>query len=377
MPHLFTPLPQASGKGVQADNAPSVRRVTLNADILGFPAFIVSVGDREFVAERVESQRSISSETFLYMVEGEELLSVFTKSYDGRVLGYIQAGGKNYFISDESGEYVVAPSATHDPLPEVVYYPLLEQPILPMQLFASTSMGRRRAVRSGPEPPTVWLNIAVCLDYRDAVGGSEKAIARVTHMVDRLNAAYRASGFYGRVAIREIYFIDPPVEVVELGLFKWARTLTGPVVAARERTKAAGTVVISQGSLQSSAIRTSLYPFYANGQVAIVGKFFAGSDPDIKTFIHEVGHLSGGDHNPESSSYLGRADPQASARDWYSCEEKLRGALSYNVCDRFMNKIEMFSGLKAVYAGKVRGNEMQDNAGMFAKVFEFMKGDHK
>jgi hypothetical protein len=196
-------------------------------------------------------------------------------------------------------------------------------------------------------------------------------------MIDRLNNAYLSSKFYGKVAIREIFFVDPPKDVIERGLYYWAMIPAGPVVEARKRTKAAGTMILSQGSHVAEATRTAPRPIYPDLEVAVCGGFFAEwDDGDIHIAMHEIGHLSGGDHNPESSRH-GPDDPQITARDWYSCEESIYGLLSYNVCGKWLQTVEMYSGLNAVYAGKVRGNEKQNNVGTFVKVFEFMKGEHE
>jgi hypothetical protein len=375
LPHLFTPLPQALGKGPLPERVLSMERVALQEDVLGLPAFIVSVEGRELVAEKVSSEWHATSEMLLYRVEGEELFSTFTKSYNGIVFGHIQANGKSYFLSGQGDEHLVV-SSIPVLFPEIVHYPFLTQPIS-SSIFSSATSGRRRAVRSGSSPVTVGVNIAICLDYRDAVGGTDKAIARVNHMIDRQNNAYRSSSFYGRFEIRDIYFVDPPNEVVKRGLYKWATTPGSPVIEARKRTKAAATIVLSQGSLSHEALRTAPYPIDPDDEVAISGGFWAEwDDSDIHSTMHENGHLSGGDHNPESSFHP-PDDPQISARDWYSCEEGIYGLLSYNVCDKFLKRVEMYSGLNAVYAGKVRGNEMQNNVGMFGRVFVFMTGAHE
>lgn len=353
-----------------------MERVSLDPNVLGFPAFTVNLTGGDFVAERVDSERHAFSEMFLYRVEGEVILSTFTKSYNGVVFGHMHARGRSYFLSSEGADYILA-SSVHVPFPEIVHYPLLSQPLPPLTPFASSSQGRRRAVRSGPLPTTVFVNIAICLDYRDAVGGAEKAIARAEHMIDRQNNAYQTSGFNGRVSVREIFFIDPPKEVIERGLYAWAIDPAGPVAEMRKHSKAAASIVLSKGTAVSSATRTAPQPIDPNREVAICGGFFAEwDDGDILVALHEIGHLSGGDHNPESSQH-GPDDPQITARDWYSCEESIYGLLSYNVCDKWLQRVEMYSGLNAVYAGKVRGNEKQNNVGTFVKVFEFMKGEHE
>jgi hypothetical protein len=372
---LFTPAPQALGTEFFRERVTSVESVILDASLIGLSAFTVNVEGRELLATRVASEVRVSSEMFLYRVEGGDFLSVFTRTYDGIVLGHIQTNGKGYFISGAGGNHLVV-SGLSVPVPEVVHYPMLEEPVS-LALSLSTTPARRRAVRSGPLPVTVYMNIAICLDYRDAVGGEAKAIARATHMIDRLNNAYRSSGFSGRVEIREIAFVDPPAEFIPTGLYKWATDPSGIVVANRKRTKAAGTIVLSKNALVAEAIRTAPRPIDPNREVAIAAGFFAEwDDGDIHIALHEVGHLSGGDHNPESSTHP-PDDPQISARDWYSCEESVYGALSYNVCDKFLNRVEMFSGLNAVYAGRVRGNERQDNVGTFVRVFEYLKGAHE
>jgi hypothetical protein len=373
LPRLLTVLPQVAGTALHAaGQTRSSERVQLHPEVLGFSAFTLNVQGEEFRAELVESERRAASEMFRYRVEGEELLSTFTKSYDGIVFGQIQAGGKRYFISSEENDHLLV-SSSPVLFPEIIRYPFANESE-PVAL--ALGLPRRRAVRSGSLPAQVPVVIAICLDYRDAVGGAENAIARATHMIDRQNSAYRASGFSGRVELREIAFIDPPPEVVPRGLYAWSINPAGLVAQIRKRNKAAATIVLSQGALQIEALRTSPAPINPDYEVAIVAGFFAEwDDGDISNFLHEVGHLSGGDHNPESSRHP-PDDPQASARDWYSCEESIYGALSYNVCDKWLQTIEMYSGLHAVYAGKVRGSEMQNNVGMFEKVFEFMKGDH-
>lgn len=376
IPRLFTPLPQAASKGSLPQGVSSMERVSLNSEVLGFSAITLTVEGRDLVAERVDSERRASSEMFVYRAEGESLFSTFTKSYNGLVLGRIWANGKAYFASGDGDNYLVV---SNDPvlLPEVVHYPILMEPISSKSVFVTATLGgRRRAVRSGSPPPTVFVNIAICLDYRDAVGSAEKAIFRATHMIDRQNVAYRSSGFYGRMAIREIVFIDPPKEVIAEGLWAWAVNSEGPVAQHRRRTKAAGTVVLADGIHRRRATRTAPSPINPDIEVAVSGSFFAEwDDGDIIGTMHEIGHLSGGDHNPESAERP-PDDPQITARDWYSCEEEIYGLLSYNVCNKFLKRVEMYSGMNAVYAGRVRGNEMQNNVGMFARVFEFMKGDH-
>jgi hypothetical protein len=371
---LFTPAPHTLGNEIFHERVTSVERVILDTRLIGSSAFTVKIEERELLATRVASEVRAFSEMFLYRVEGADFLSVFTRTYDGIVLGHIQTNGKGYFISGAGGTHLVV-SSLSVPVPEVVHSPLLEEPVS-LAFAPSTTLGRRRAVRSGPLPVTVYMNIAICLDYRDAVGGEAKAIARATHMIDRLNNAYRSSGFSGRVEIREIAFVDPPAEVIPLRMYEWATDPAGIVVANRKRTKAAATIVLSKRSSRSEALRTSPYPISANNEVAICSGFFAEwDDGDIHNVLHEAGHLSGGDHNPESSAHP-PTDPQITARDWYSCEESAYGALSYNVCDKFLNRVEMYSGLNAVYAGKVRGNELQNNVGMFVRVFQYLKGDH-
>jgi hypothetical protein len=372
LPRLFTPLPEALGKGMRtSERVLSIESVYFDPQVLGFSSVAFRIEDREFAAVLVESERRATSEKFVYRVEGDDTFSTFTKMYNGIVLGHIRAGRNSYFVSAAADHHLVVRSLPA-PVEEVVHSPS------PSEMISANAqrVSRRRSVRSGPLPSTVWINIAICYDYRDAVGGTDKALARATHMIDRQNTAYRLSGFSGRMAIREIYFVDPRAEIIPRGLYTWATSPSGPVVEARKRTKAAATIVLSQGALLNEALRTPPSPINPDREVAICGGFFADwDDGDILVMLHENGHLSGGDHNPESSTH-GPLDPQITARDWYSCEEAIRGALSYNVCDRWLQTIEMYSGLAAVYGGKVRGNEAQNNVGTFEKVFEFMKGEH-
>jgi hypothetical protein len=364
------------GKGTPvSERILSMERVKLDSEILGFSVVILSAEGHDFPAQLVASERRDTSEVFTYRVEGEDIFSVFTKFYDGDVLGHIQAGRKCYFVSTEVDEHLVT-SSLYVEAPEVVYYPNLVTPMQDLVATAVKPNGKRRAVRSGSLPPTVWINIAISTEYRDAVGGADKVTKRVIHLMDRQNTAYRSSGFNGRMAIREIFFFERPAGLAQADIFDWAVDAEGPINKARALSKAAGTLVLFQNSYSPLALITSPAPLIPRIEVAIAGKIFASwDDGDIVEALHELGHLSGGDHNPESSS-SGPNDPQLSARDWYSCEEAIYGALSYNICNIWLKKIEMYSGLRAVYGGKVRGKATQNNVGTFELVFQFMKGEH-
>ena len=376
IPRLFSPLPRIRAEAFPvSERILSMEQVQLSAEILGFSSFILSVKGREFLAERIDSERHVSSEMFRYRIEGEELPSVFTKAYNGTVFGRIQAGGKGYFLSQEGDHYVVA-LTRHVLPPEVLHYPWFSGPLQLESVFGAAPSRRRRAVRSGPSPMLASIVIAICSDYRDAVGGAEKAIARATHMVDRLNSAYKASAFSGRIEIKEIAFVDPPKEVVAGDLHAWATDPEGPVAAIRRRNKAFGSMVLSKETRVAEATRTTPRPINPDFEVAVIAGFYADwDDSDILNALHEMGHIGGGDHNPENSRNLPN-DPEPFARDWYSCEDGLQGPLSQNVCDKWLDDVEMYSGLNSVYAGKVRGSPTQNNVGTFYRVFPFLTGDH-
>jgi hypothetical protein len=313
---------------------------------------------------------------FQYRLEGETLLSTFTKFYDGNVLAWIVAGGKGYFVTRGPSDYLVV-SSVFAPLPEIVHSPpLIDQRYL---ITSAPPSAKRRSVRSGSPAPKVPVVIAADREYVDRVGSRDKVIARVTHYVDRQNTAYRNSGFEGRLELREVAFFDLPPLPDDVTVFEWAVDSTNPVIRTiRRRNKAAATIIFSGSGRTNEAIRTAPSPIDPDQEVAVAGGFFAEWDPtDIHSALHETGHLSGGDHNPESANRP-PTDPQASARDWYDCEAGVRGALSYNVCGKFLNFTEMYSGLAAVYEGKVRGVAgRQDNVGMFRFVFDYLKGDHE
>jgi hypothetical protein len=376
---LLTPVPEAEATPMlYSERAESVELVALDIAILGFSAFTVNIGAREYVAQLVHSERHAGSEMFQYRLEGETLLSTFTKFDDGTVLGWIQAGGKGHFISPDEKDYLVV-SSVHTSLPEVIRYPSLMGRLEESVDSAAATYRKRRAARSGPPAPRVPLVIAVDDGYERLVGSKEKAAQRVTHYVDRQNTAFRNSGFEGRLELREVAFFDLPDLPAGVTVFQWAIDPLNPVIRMmRKRNKAAGTIIFSGSTRVNEALRTAPAPVNPDIVVAVVGGFFADWDAtDIHTALHEMGHLSGGDHNPESAQRPAD-DPQASARDWYDCGAGVYGALSYNVCGKFLDFVEMYSGLAAVYDGKVRGIAgKQDNVGTFRLVFEYLKGDHE
>jgi hypothetical protein len=114
-----------------------------------------------------------------------------------------------------------------------------------------------------------------------------------------------------------------------------------------------------------------------DNEVAVAGGFFAEwSDDDIRAALHEVGHLSGGDHNIESAAPQA-TDPQGSARDWYDCAGGVHGALSYNVCGIYLETVEQYSGVNSFWNGQPTGKAgVNDNVAMFRRVFKLLQGEH-
>jgi len=386
LPSLFTPLTQLARKTVVTAAMPvgveSMQRVALDAGVLGLGAFTVNVEGRDYIAERVDSTLDIASQRFVYRTGTDEALSTFTKFADGTVLGKVFAGGKGYFVTPEGDHYLVVCSA-HRVMPEVVHPPLIGSREKVTLAGATTGCpGKCRAVRF-PYPPAPILRIVVAMEnkYADAVGSKEKAIQRMTHWRDRQNTAYQKSGFEGRIEVTEFAFFDLPEDLSKWGtVYVWATDPANPVIRDMRRRNAAGAVVIfSTSTYSNEAARSSPDPAFTHfdNEVAVVGGFYAEwSDDDIWTAIHEVGHVSGGDHNIEDAAPQA-ADPQGSARDWYSCEDGVHGALSYNVCNVFLEDAEIYSGVNSFWRGRPTGKAgVNDNVSMFRLVFKLLQGEH-
>jgi hypothetical protein len=353
----------------------------MHTDLLGQPVIHILLDGVERTARLVRSNRRADGESFLYSTGTGELLSVFTTFYDKNLpaYAYVHLDNKGYFISPE-GEHHLAVNSLSRPQEEAVHVNYL--PVLltaSAESFASGMHVRQRAVRSGPEFKPVRIVIAADSEYVKKVGGKNKAIARLTHYVDRQNAAYENSAFSGRVELEEIVFFDSPVLPENMTMFNWA--IDDPTHffhQTRARNKAGATIIFSGVGHVNMAARTAPGFINPDTDIAVVTAFFADWDSvDIETGIHEFGHVSGGDHNPENAPPQAQ-DPQGTARDWYDCEAALYGILSYNACDgKWLQIVEMYSGLNSVFMGKVRGGPMQNNVGMFAKVFETLKGEHE
>jgi hypothetical protein len=382
LPSLFTPLTHLARKTVVTAALPvgvqSMQRVALDGSVLGLGAFTVNVEGQAYIAERVDSTMDIASEKFVYRTGPDEALSTFTKFADGSLLGKLFAGGKGYFVAPDGDHYLVVRSAQRA-MPEVVHYPSSEG--LDAVSLGVTTVGKRRAVRfPSPPAPTVRIVVAMENKYADAVGGREKAIQRTTHWRDRQNTAYQMSGFEGRIEVLDFTFFDLPPDLAE----KWGNVYTWAVDPAnsafremRKRNKAGGVVIFSASSYVNVATRTSPDHINFDYEVAVAGGFFAEwSDDDIRAALHEVGHLSGGDHNIESTVPQA-TDPQGSARDWYDCTGGVRGALSYNVCGIYLETVEQYSGVNSFWSGQPTGKAgVNDNVAMFRRVFNLLQGEH-
>jgi hypothetical protein len=385
-PSLFTPLTRVARKTAVTAAMPvgveSMQRVALDSSVLGLGAFAVNVEGRDFIAERVDSRLDIPSEKFVYRTGSDEALSTFTKFADGTVLAKVFAGGKGYFVTPEGDHYLVVRSA-HRVMPEVMHSPLIEiQEKVTLAGTTTGCAGKCRAVRF-PYPPAPTLRIVVAMEnkYADAVGGRAKAIDRTTHWRDRQNTAYQQSGFEGRVEVPEFAFFDLPEDLSKWGtVYAWATDPANPVIRDMRRRNAAGAVVIfSTSTYSNEAARSSPDPAFMNfdSEVAVVGGFYATwSDDDIWTAIHEVGHVSGGDHNIEDAAPQA-TDPQGSARDWYDCASGVRGALSYNRCNAFLEDAEIYSGVNSFWNNSPTGKAgVNDNVAMFRLVFKLLQGKH-
>ena len=385
LPSLFAPLPQAQalGKGAPLQkNVESMQRVALDAGIVGFPAFKVSVEGREYVALLVTTgEWGPISQDFAYRTGEGELRSVFTKFYNGTVLAKLFVGGKGYFVSKEGDHYLVVRSH-YEPLPEIVHYPMIEGRTV-VSLFTTTTTstcpGRCRAVRH-PSPPLVSLVVAFEDGYVTAVGGKEAAIARGTHWLSRQNAAFANSGFEGRYEVREYAFFTMPKEDSHENVYDWAVKPGNNVIRdIRQRNKAAGVLIFSSSLLVNEAVRTPPGPINPDFEVAVAGGYSPNGlvDDDILAALHEMGgHFPGGDHNVESVNKP--TDPYPSARDWVDCEAGVHGAVAVNPCGKFLELAEVYSGTSSFWNGKVTGvANVNDNVSAFRKVFPFLVGNHE
>jgi hypothetical protein len=355
-----------------------MERVALDGSVLGLAAFTANVEGRDFIAERIDSTMDVASEKFVYRTGVDESLSTLTKFADGTVLGKVFVAGRGYFIAPEGDHYVVVRSTLLH-FSEIVHYPLVEGGAAVTS--NATPRGKRRAVRF-PSPPAPVFRIVVAMDndYAVAVGGREKAIQRATHYRDRQNTAYQQSGFEGRIEVTEYAFFDLPRDLDgERSVYTWAVRGGNSVIRdIRKRSKAAAVLIFTESHFGNEATRTAPAPINADFEIAISGGYLANSlvDDDMLVAEHEVGHLSGGDHNIESVNNPN--DPQAAARDWYDCDASVHGALSYNVCGKFLDFGEVYSGTNAFWGGKVRGVAgVNDNVGTFRQVFPFLVGEHE
>jgi len=379
LPRLFTALVQenvAAERVSMPEAVDSMERVVLDRGVLGLPAFSGVVAGHEFVAERLDSSRGNLSETFDYRTGPTEARSVFT-IYSGVVYGNLVVEGKSYFISPEGNHFLVVRSARRETEELLRYAPRGD--LQSIGAFA-TGYSRRRACCFFPPPPSGIVTIAIATDYVAVLGGEEKARARAQHMIDRQNATFKNSGFAEAKFVNpEAIVIDPPEAVIERGLYDWAVSGAGkPIITGlRKRNKAAATFILSKGTHVSEALRNAPGKWLPDIQVAVVGGFFAEwDDSDIRAFIHEAGHLCGGDHNIESAPPQA-SDPQGTNRDWYDCADGVRGALSYNPCGKFLETVEIYSGVNSFWHGKATGHAgVNDNVSGMRIVWRDLAGPH-
>lgn len=72
-----------------------------------------------------------------------------------------------------------------------------------------------------------------------------------------------------------------------------------------------------------------------------------------------------------------KSDPQGSNRDWYDCNEAVRGALSYNPCGKFLESVEIYSGLNSFWRGRPTGKAgVNDNVSGMRNVWKNLAGPH-
>ena len=380
VPRLFTALVQEKAtteRTPMPEGVDSMERVALDRGVLGMPAFSGVVSGYEFVAERLDSSRGNLSETFDYRTGPTEARSVFT-IYNGIVYGNLVVEGKSYFMSPEGDHFLIVRSIRHEIEEFIRYAPRGD--LQTIEAFA-TNFSRRRACCSFLPPPSGIVTMAISADYIAALGSQEKARARAQHMIDRQNAAFKNSGFgEAKFVNSEAIVVDPPQEVVERGLYDWAVSGAGkPIISGmRKRNKAAATFILSKGTHVSEALRNAPGKWLPDIQVAVVGGFFAEwDDSDIRAFIHEAGHLCGGDHNIEAAPPQA-TDPQGSNRDWYDCADGVHGALSYNPCGTFLETAEIYSGLTSFWRGKPTGKAgVNDNVGGMRVVWRDLAGPHE
>jgi hypothetical protein len=339
-----------------------MQRVELNAQALGGDVSVTLDGQSR-VAKFVDSYiRPGEGTTFFYSTGKDssgkdEMISVVTTFFDGRpAIANVVIDRKSYYISPEGSHHVAALNAARQvkdivhPVAEILAQmpPALRSAYLSAATTAVPS--RRRVCCTFYQ--TIAMVTAVDQSYLNEVGpkdgqtAEQRVTSLIAHQYDRLNAALYNSGAGDyRFVNKATAYVNVPQGT---NVISWATAHMSPVNVLRRDNNAAAAVLLFQNSPEAALNSPDPnVPIIADFNIAVAGEYIADSDDGtVWDIIHEIGHLLAVDHNPENAlSPL--TGVYAFRHSQCDCPAGVQFAVSYNACDKFLTRLEIYPGQRA------------------------------